>query len=359
MKSPAKSLLEPRSAFTLLELIFVVLLIGILIGMLLPAVRRVREPARRTDCSNKLRQLALASFNFESAHSHFPAPMGDPMLLEIAESDDVGRIGGLVLLLPFIEQSRLWEQAGEPMTINEHSFPAMPPPTDQNYPVWQNHIEGFRCASSIGSEMLFGETNYAFCIGDMAIDIHKPKHERGAFACGKNLTEGHFSDGTSNTIMMAEIGTSVRPALLAQVAINQSSEILNNPQLCLDLVSPDNSKLLNKSIALKKPGRGGNWADGSATYSLFNTILPPNSPSASIGDEMADGIYSAGGMHPGGINVARADGSVQFLSENIDAGDPTSPTIKPEQLDAGPTASPYGVWGALGTANGEDDAEEY
>ena len=61
-----------KKGFTLVELLVVIAIIGILIGMLLPAVQQVREAARRTECMNNLRQVALASLNFESAHMHMP-----------------------------------------------------------------------------------------------------------------------------------------------------------------------------------------------------------------------------------------------------------------------------------------------
>ncbi|HUG66345.1 MAG TPA: H-X9-DG-CTERM domain-containing protein, partial [Pirellulaceae bacterium] len=67
-----------------------------------------------------------------------------------------------------------------------------------------------------------------------------------------------------------------------------------------------------------------------------------------------DGLYSAGSLHPGGVQVLFVDGSIHFLSETIDAGDPSHPPVTPQQLADGPIASPYGVWGALGTSAGKE-----
>ena len=98
-----------RVGFTLLELFIVIVVIGILIGMMLPAVRRVRGPARRAACQNNARQLMLGMLNYESQHGHFPAAMGSPDLMAIAGHPDANRLSGLVAILPFIEQDQIWE----------------------------------------------------------------------------------------------------------------------------------------------------------------------------------------------------------------------------------------------------------
>ena len=92
----------------------------------------------------------------------------------------------------------------------------------------------------------------------------------------------------------------------------------------------------------------------------MNTILPPNSTSCAVGgSEAVDGVYSVGSFHSGGAMVAMADGSIHFINEDIDAGDPTRSTPMPEQFENGPFPSPYGVWGALGTAIGGEPAKGF
>ena len=90
-------------------------------------------------------------------------------------------------------------------------------------------------------------------------------------------------------------------------------------------------------------------ADGRAGVGIVNTILPFNGPSFQVqGSPTADGVYSAGSMHPGGGNVVLLDGSTHFVSEDIDTGDMSAATLTVEQMAAyAPT--PYGVWGAAGT----------
>ena len=110
MKSPFTNKL--RRAFTLVELLVVIAIIGILIGMLLPAVQQVREAARRTQCMNNIRQIALGSLNFESAHMHFPTA-GDCSDAYHDPNQGSGPIfdfenaGWAFQILPFIEQNNI------------------------------------------------------------------------------------------------------------------------------------------------------------------------------------------------------------------------------------------------------------
>ncbi len=347
MSHKRKRVVACRSGFTLLELFVVIVIIGIIIGMLLPAVQRSRSLTGREACSNNLRQIGVAVHNYESSHMHFPLAMGG-----VENGSD--RLSGLVTLLPFLDQEKLWDTVSSPSTIDGVDFTPGPSPLHVNFTPWQTSIEVFQCPSADETLGPYGRTNYAFSIGDVARDIHNPTQLRGAFSCRLKTRWENFSDGSSNTIGLAEIGTSSDRAVIAQFAISQPVRVLDDPSECFKLIedSSDTSRNLRRDLELGTPGRGGCWADGAAGSGLVNTVLPPNSPSCAVGGQQAvDGIYSAGSRHRGGIQVVCMDSSTHFINYDIDAGDSSQPVLNLDQLSAGTVASPYGAWGALGSIN--------
>ncbi len=154
-----------------------------------------------------------------------------------------------------------------------------------------------------------------------------------------------ITDGTSNTIMMVEraFGSSDNQSIKGYFA-NNVTGLNTNPSKCLSTAT---SGIYNtgQSVMAARPS-GVQWFDGYPAFTGVTTVLPPNSPSCA-NDNWGDnwGVFSATSLHSNGVNVLMGDGSVRFVNESINAGSPAS-----AEVTTG--ASPYGVWGAMGTKSG-------
>ncbi len=334
----------PARAFTLIELLVVIGIIALLLGLLLPNVRFSREAARRMSCSNNFKQIGLALHNYHSSYKHLPSAMGG------TERGNANRLSGLVAILPFMEQQAVWEEIRTPTEIDGVLYPAMgPAPWVSHYTPWKTQIPTLQCPSSTTEPADFGLTSYTFCVGDMAREIHQPAQLRGVFACRMTSRFKDINDGLANTIAMGEIGTPLDLLLKGQYAIEQPANILDDPGLCLSLRDSERPAFYARDIPLGEPGRGGRWADGAAGFSLINTVLPPNSPSCAAGGTHAvDGIYSSGSFHQGGSHVLMADGAVIFMTDSVEAGNQSHPTVTPQELAERPYSQPLWFVGRLG-----------
>jgi len=367
-----------KSGFTLVELLVVIAIIGMLVALLLPAVQAAREAARRSTCSNKIRQLALAMHNHHDVHKTLPSAQWGPGARPAANNTDAFHFNGLwsgfVATLPFIEANAAYDQImqDQPGIKERHSalsnIPVFMCPTDGN-------------ARGQGPFLQHQTTNYVMCWGDSThgINTNNGVQSRGMFgqrAVHNKLTDA--IDGTSNTLLLGETGVvdasgtrSIRAGGL--VNIGSPNDIMNIPQNCLDGAFPAGTtdrRSYPASVTVKTERmedadnesifpltdrkmfyRGCTFAVGEAVATGFITALRPNSPNCFKDPAPVNNraIVSTGSYHPGGVNVVFADTSTRFISETIDAGDPGS--IVPTSLM---TPSPYGVWGAMGTASGSD-----
>ncbi len=367
-----------RYGFTLIELLVVIAASAILIGLLMPSLRMSREPARRMSCSNNFKQLGLSMHNYHAAYNQLPPAMGGTGRFRHADSqaqhglDNAGRLSGLVAMLPFFEEQALWEQIAAPLQNADVSYPAFgPAPTVPRYDPWAAQVRSLRCPSDPAEKLPFGLTNYTFCIGDAARDLYHEKTSasgdslppRGVFAAASQRVTRFRDvvDGLTNTVAMMEIANNMDRLVSGQYAVGQPASFLAAPATGQELLDPDRPAFYQDSTALSAAGRGGRWADGAAGVALVNTILPPNSISFAVGGEDAvDGIYSGGSYHQGGIHALMADGAVKFIANSIEAGDATSAVRSAWYQSVEPTgdhtdrASPHGLWGALGSAAGQD-----
>lgn len=370
-----RSSVQKRTGFTLVELLVVIAIIGILVGLLLPAVQAAREAARRMQCSNNLKQLGLAIHNYESAHKKFPFRRGGSVGTNDAarRSGNFRRLSGFVPLLPYIEQAPLANQisGGEIDAIGPipPGGPAGWYGANGGYGPWKVQIPTYQCPSDNPIKSASHGTNcYAFSMGDWAGATASPRrfndnalNDRGPFG-SFSIPKGFnsISDGTSNTIAMSERvfhgNVGIRNSLGTDdvrkfVAVNQAS-VLASPGACLATAV---GQYYAPGVRVKARF-GSLWTDGQAERVAFNTILGPNKPSCVIdGNGNADsigGLLTASSNHTGGVNAVFMDGSVHFISENIDTGNVALPPVL-----SGP--SPYGVWGALGSAAGGDAVGEF
>jgi len=335
------------AAFTLVELLVVIAIIGILIALLLPAVQAAREAARRSQCVNNLKQLGLAHHNYADTHRTFVFRKGGTA----AATWNASRLSGFIPLLPFLEQAPMYQriQAGETAA----SAPPGGPPPWNVWAVWDTAPRNLSCPSDPGAtNPTTKDNNYAFCVGDSVANIRDATQLRGLFATNRCTRMADVTDGLSNTIMMSErLKANFDPvtAVAGQILHVRGTKlgiaaIETMPGACR---SETDGRYFTPGQV--KGRAGSRWTDGQPDWTGFNTILPPNGPSCN-NDTNASGdsvslVIPPSSLHPGGVNCLLADGSVHFISDTIDTGN----------LGAAPVtsgASPYGVWGRLGSKDG-------
>jgi prepilin-type N-terminal cleavage/methylation domain-containing protein/prepilin-type processing-associated H-X9-DG protein len=364
-----------RWAFTLVELLVVIAIIGVLVALLLPAVQAAREAARRSQCSNHLKQFGLALHNYHDVYNSFPPRRGGSGNAIVSTTDTARRSGNynrksaFIFLLPFLEQQTI-AQAIEAGDSTLGIYPGGPAGwyNNNNFPPYCTQLKIVYCPSDnivgIGSGGQ-ARNSYAFSIGDSPGGAAgndrwnvNNTNSRGIFG-GSNRCKGFkdMIDGSSNTIAMSERvwgnnlglttanGQDVRTATATNV-----SNIFDNPGACY--ASATGKRFVGVQI---KARFGRLWADGQAERVGFTTILPPNAPScvydANPNADSQGGVLNPASYHPGGVMGLMADGSVRFVNETINTGN-----LATRFVAAGP--SPYGVWGAMGSINGGESASQ-
>lgn len=370
-----------RIGFTLVELLVVIAIIGVLVGLLLPAVQAAREAARRMQCSNQLKQLGLGMHNYLSTYQAFPwlkGPMNYPGNRGTNPRGNEQSINGFVGLLPFIEQGALYNLIAGPWAAiggNPPSLPFGPPRDFVYYPPWQLRLATFICPSApdgIGysnnqAGFVGNNRNYAMCLGDTILNSHgqglvsnsvtnlAPSF-RGSFGYNRFVKIGEMTDGTSNTILLAEKANAVDSRNVKGLAAANVPGLNINPSVCLARAA---GGFYLPTLRARSAGgvdiqdfrtHGTLWQTGLAPFVGFQTVLPPNSPSC-MNENWGDtwGLSSSSSYHTGGVQVCFGDGSVRFIGQSIDTGNVALP-----EVTGGP--SPYGVWGALGTRSGGEVA---
>jgi prepilin-type N-terminal cleavage/methylation domain-containing protein/prepilin-type processing-associated H-X9-DG protein len=343
--------------FTLVELLVVIAIIGILVALLLPAVQAAREAARRSQCTNNLKQLGLALHSYHDTYKVFPAMAAGTQSGSVHND---GYLSGLVALLPYVEQKPLYDRiaAGDPAA----GIPPWGPATNTSWVVWNVEIKLFQCPSDPGYDQPgeMRKNNYCFCQGDDYLNMNgtNRNNTRGMFGRLFWYSSADVTDGLSNTIAMTE---RLRQGGIVNTDTAIQARQVDHRRACYRLTgigSGPQPPQVGLSVTDGRYFIAGNirrhfgafWMRGHALFAACNTVLPPNGPCA-FDFGQGDGFLTPASMHPGGVNVLMGDGSVRFISETIDRGNLGIPQDNTYQ---GP--SNYGVWGALGSKWGGDTA---
>jgi len=416
--------------FTLVELLVVIAIIGVLIALLLPAVQAAREAARRMQCTNKLKQIGIATHNYHDTNINaFPAGgysvPSSPAAGPGTNNADLihRRASGFIAMLPFMEQNSLYqsitsgkyyisingsENNGDDIADTNDGAGVNPRTTKymtEALAIWNCPSDGNFKSKGANAQ---SRANYRLCFGDYPVHSYRlyrkgsangNPHDtgtannnicnanRGAFAMQTWNGMHSLTDGTSNTILASErlIAGNVNQYKQGYVVIsglNINDMVDTTSSMTMSLFGSTIDQLEGtkgtgpnfKTGVTTRDWSGKRWADGAVPYCGFNTMLPPNSPSGltnttntpatndiTFGDNttaygLSAAVIAPSSNHPGGVNACLGDGAVKFYSDTINyktSGVSDADIQKPQTSGK----SRFGVWGALGTRNGNDAAQ--
>ncbi len=375
-----------RSGFTLVELLVVIAIIGVLIGLLLPAVQAAREAARRMQCSNQMRQMMLATANYEAANKRMPPGRLSPdwtvngvPQASYTNYNSVGPTSNNMftgfrsvhsMILPFMEANNIYSLIdwSAPTAVRMTQNGA---PVNRNYAAYNNAQALFLCPSDANTGRIISENNFRYNFGgnthyagaqnstlNNVINATGPtglsSGGNGAFTIGTGLKLSSFTDGLSNTCAFSErtkgSGRNLAaepPTRVDMITSPNRQNTMLDPQVvfndCLNAArvgqAPSNFHFNSAGRWLEGSDFSNGWPFGFYSSTQYNHVAPPNWDGFDCGTWSAipdapgeHAIVSARSMHSGGVNASMGDGSTRFVTNNIDVN----------------------IWRGLGTRNGSE-----
>lgn len=305
-----------RRGLTLIELLVVFAIIGILVAILIPAIQYAREAARRSDCGNRLRQLAIAVQAYEGTHRVLPP------------NNTLG-YSYLVVILPQMEMDSIYQQVkflpGAPFAVEN--------------PLFKIPVSEFTCPSDGSSQASLRQngrgfpTNYQANRGVNTVDCGYNGYLQLASTHmygGGYISSANISDGQSNTAMLSEtlVGIQIprRGALYTSVQFGKG-------QYAAFLNACANGPY--RGTAAGEPetcSRGGCWCVADPDFTHYSHDLPPNSLACVNGNDYYSAAFPPNSNHWGGANVVFGDGHLKLVGDGVDPV----------------------VWRALGSRNGHE-----
>ncbi len=326
-----------RAGFTLIELLVVIAIIAVLVALLLPAVQQAREAARRSQCKNNLKQIGLAQHNYHDMASMFPINIGWG-----SNNSTVGAFSDKVMMLPQLDQAPLYNQTN----FMDSPWSAAWSGGSSNIITQSQVLPVFVCpsVSRLPTQGPRGMFTYAINNGSMPRPYNGQSHNGFAAFLGGTanppdvpVTAGTVVDGLSQTAAYAEILPDPGSNPYIPNATSRNWESCTDPVSCRAACNGDTSSIDNREYG------GSAWAAawGAFKGGYTHTMNPMETSCYSINNTGTDWgnttLTAAGSGHVGGVNVLMGDGSVRFVSVNVN----------------------WPTWLAIGTRNGSETVGEF
>jgi prepilin-type N-terminal cleavage/methylation domain-containing protein len=308
--------------FTLIELLVTISIIGVLIGLLLPAVQRAREAGRRVQCQANLRQFGIALASYEAAAGVYPFGVGadfDKVISQIATPKN-RRYSLHSQILPYLEQAPLFHQLNfffQPFAPDETGDPAVVTGSGPNETAARTIVGVFLCPSDFDRmpSRPWGQTNYRSCNGAS----WSGRAGDGMFGQSTRIRTADIRDGLSNTAAMSERlrghDDFAKLDVDADLFRNAAPWTEATFRAWCHGLSDDEASILPRNPAVANSGM--NWLEGNMTWTRYNHLLPPGSKSCANGLTWDGVAMTANSRHARVVGLLLGDGSVRFVSQSV------------------------------------------